>query len=191
MRTVEQTYYNFNELSNEVQLEVIDKAQSEGKFLHTYDFWVDDLIENFKNELTENGFPNATIRYSGFSSQGDGLCFDSDIDLAFFCENIQNKRIYKLVENGIIDNFFIEKNSYGYHYSHKKTRVVTAYLTGKPNIDKVLDSICIQIDNNRLAFCDKFYKNLEENYDYCNSVEFIRNELIETETEFEIDGTIV
>jgi hypothetical protein len=191
MRTVQKEYYTFIELSEEIKIEVIETAQSENMFEYEYDFYYDDVKPEFIKELTENGFPNATIKYSGFYSQGDGLCFDSDIDLAFFCETIQDIRIAKLIENGLIEPFSIEKNSYSNHYSHKKTRAVTAYLTGKPNIDKVLDYICIQIDNNRLAFCDKFYKNLEENYDYVNTVESITSHLIEGEYEFEIDGTIV
>ena len=191
MRTVEQTYYNFNELSNEVQNKVIEKAQSDFKFIDTYEFWAEDSIENFIQELTENGFHNAKIYYSGFSSQGNGLCFDSDIDLAFFCETIQEKRIAKLIENDEIVKFIIEKNSYSNHYSDEKTRYVSYWQTDYTNIDKVLESLCKKIENSRLEFCYKFYKDLESDYDYCNSDEFIRSEFIEREYEFEIDGTIV
>ena len=76
--------YSFNELSKEIQDKIIKKElESEYNIsYYDYDFLSNELLEDYKDQLSELGFNNASIHYSGFWNQGDGCCFTcKDIDL--------------------------------------------------------------------------------------------------------------
>ena len=69
----------FNDLSEDRQLEIV----------HTYmpDDWHDFIIEEIQEELSQAGFCDPKISYSGWYSQGDGA--------SFTCENIDVFKFYK------------------------------------------------------------------------------------------------
>lgn len=87
MKTIEIKLFEFEELSQEVQAKVLEKFSD----INVDDNWHDDSLENFKTELAEVGFTEAEISYSGFWSQGDGLSFDSKIDIDKFAETPNEK----------------------------------------------------------------------------------------------------
>jgi len=76
MRTIESSVnvYQFNELSSEAQQIAIDK------YIENYDFQfaAECVIEDFKQLGACFGLDIDKVFYSGFSSQGDGACFESD-----------------------------------------------------------------------------------------------------------------
>lgn len=186
MKTQTINTFSFNELSEKVQTKVLDKFR--------YDFnnnsFNDYLNEDFNIELSISGFYDSEIYYSGFYSQGDGLCFDAKINMSFFCETENEKRILKLIDNGLIENFTIQKTSFANHYSHEKTRYTNFWNSGKNNIDNVLSELCKKIENKRLELCNKFYSILEKDNDYFYSDENIKEIIIENEYEFFEDGQI-
>lgn len=186
MKTQTINTFTFNELSEKVQIKVLDKFRYD---FNNYSF-EDYLNEDFNLELSINGFYDSNIYYSGFYSQGNGLCFDAKININFFCETENEKRILKLIENGYIENFTIEKNNFSYHYSHEKTRYTDFWSTEKNNIDKVLNELCKKIENKRLELCCKFYSILEKDNDSFYSDENIKQIIIENEYEFFEDGNI-
>jgi hypothetical protein len=185
MRTIRTKIYLFDELSKEAQNNAIENFRN-----INVDFceWFDADFEGFKEDLNELGFINAEISFSGFYSQGDGACFDAKIDASKFAETINEKRIAKLIKNGYISEFEISKTSYANHYSHEKTRFVDFDSTGYKNIDEILQSLCEKIEVIRLEKSKEIYKSLEQQYDYLQSDEAVKETIIANDYEFTKDG---
>ena len=197
MRIVEQKIYKFSELSEKAQQKAIEDHRNFETEVYSSDF----LIDEFKQELANNGFLNAKICYGGFWSQGDGLSFNADINLIFFINSNKDqlpllhkilhseRDLYSYIDAGIC------KNSHSYHYSHKKTRyseVSFNYLDSR--IEKVLEKevkiLGELIESDRLDFCDKFYKILKDDYESRLEDENIIDSLVTGEYEFTENGEI-
>lgn len=77
MKTITQTIYRFNELSNEAKQKVIDNHYENEE----YDFLYYDLSESLREYLKEANceFYDIKLYYSLTNCQGDGLCFEGDV----------------------------------------------------------------------------------------------------------------
>lgn len=89
-KKVELEVYTFKELMQRRSQRAIDKAReflldNENDFSYVLDMW--------KQALTQIGFNDPEIRFSGFSSQGDGASFTAIVDVEklanFFADTIQ------------------------------------------------------------------------------------------------------
>lgn len=186
MRTIRTKIYKFEELSKEAQENAIYKMRD----INTdCDDWYDCIFEGFQETLTEAGFYDATIQFSGFWSQGDGLSFDAKIDASKFSETTNEKRVVNLIDNNYISEFIIEKTSFANHYCHEKTRFVDYDATDYNNINKVLENLCEKIEAKRLELCRNFYKTLEKDYYYLQSDEAVKETILCNDYEFLKDGT--
>jgi RNA binding exosome subunit len=154
-----------------------------------YDDWYNFIFEDFQETLIKNGFYNADIQFSGFWSQGDGLCFDAKIDASKFAETTNEKRVVNLIDDNYITEFTIEKTSFANHYSHEKTRFVDYDATDYNNINKVLENLCDKIEEKRLELCKDFYKRLEKSYYHLQSDEVVKETILANEYEFLSNGT--
>lgn len=195
MRTVAQNIYSFIELSESAK----EKAIQNQRNYEQENYSPDELLKEFSEELSNNGFLKSKIYYSGFCSQGDGLSFDSEIDLKFFVVKHKDRLplLFKRVDR--LDDYIeaaIYKNSYANHYSHRKTRYteVTTQVNTDPRVDKLLNREVITLDElvdfDRLAFCDKFYRELEIDYDRAMDDDSIIETLKANDYEFLRDGEI-
>ena len=73
MRIIETKVYSFDELSKEAK----EKALEELRYINVdYENWADDTIEQIKRIGSYLGIEIDQVLYSGFSSQGDGACFE-------------------------------------------------------------------------------------------------------------------
>jgi hypothetical protein len=73
MRTIQTTVYRFSELSEEAK----EKSIETNRDINCGDsFWSECVIEDAKEQAKTIGIDIDHIYYSGFSSQGDGACFD-------------------------------------------------------------------------------------------------------------------
>ena len=186
MKTIELNLYSFNELSKESQAIAIDKMRE----INTeHDDWYECILEGFTEQLSEAGFLDATIQFSGFWSQGDGLCFDAKIDASKFATTINEKRVCDLIYAGLIDEFTIEKTSFANHYSHEKTRYIDYSTCNGDNLNEELKILCEKIEDKRLELCKDFYNTLEKDYYYLQSYECVKETIIANEYEFLKDGT--
>jgi hypothetical protein len=186
MRTIRTKIYSFNELSKAAQETALDKL----RYINTYDDnWHDFMSEDFQEQLKEVGFDDAKIQFSGFSSQGDGLCFDAKIDALKFAETTNEKRAARLINNNYISEFTIEKTSFANQYSHEKTRYVDYDSTDYNNINEVLENLCDKIEKKRLELCEDFYKRLEKSYYYLQSDEVVKETILANDYEFLSNGT--
>jgi len=131
MRTMEISVYMFDELSEKAKERVLEKHRD----INVDHEWHESTIAAWKEKLAEKGFEDAKIYFSGFSSQGDGACFDAECNIsklavAVYSSKLVDEGFYRevlqLLVNG--DSLIIakiEKNSYGNHYSHANTRYIS------------------------------------------------------------------
>jgi len=200
MRTIttETTIYMFDELPDESK----DLAIENYRDINVDHDWYDFSLDYHKERLEKIGFTNAEIHFSGFWSQGDGACFDAHIDIItilnnwlFTADNYRDARKYQrwliLAEHGLLDNAFnIAKNSYGYHYSHERTRYIDIYFVPDCLSDSEAQEVAERLESMRLDLSQEIYKSLESEYDYLTSDEIIAESLIINEYEFTEDGKI-
>ncbi len=189
MKTLEIKLFTFEELSEKVQAKLIEKHRN----INVFDDWHDDSINSYQEELIEVGFNDAKISYSGFWSQGDGLSFDAKIDIDKFAETPSEKRVANLINNGDIDTFTICKNHYANHYSHVRTRYIDVPFIQSykhTNIEAILGVLKERINDKRVELCDKYYRELETEYNRLVSDEEIKATLIENEYDYLEDGRI-
>ena len=185
MRTVRTKVYKFDELSAEAQIEAIQNFRN---INNSDDFWFDVILEGFKEKLDIIGFSDATIQFSGFWSQGDGLSFDAIVNVSKFATTTNEIRVSKLIDFGFIDEFTIEKTSFANHYSHEKTRYIDYSTCNGDNLNEELEKLCNKIESKRLYLCREFYSILEKEYYFLESDECVKETIILNEYEFLKDG---
>lgn len=184
MRTIRTKVYKFEELSSEAKQVAIEDNRN-----INIDFdWYEPMFESFIEKLNEVGFYDVEIFFNGFYSQGDGASFDGKINALQFAETTNEKRVAKLIDEGNLEGFTIEKTTYSNHYSHEKTRYVDVCREDRKNIDNVLVSLCEKIESKRLELSKEIYNDLYKLYEELQSDEFISDILIANEYEFLSNG---
>ena len=186
MRIIKTEVYKFEELSDEVQEEVLDKHRM---YNVEYDEWWDSVIEYWKEMLDVIGFEDAEIFFSGFWSQGDGAVFEAEIDLDKVCSHLmycdattyseaRDLRAAALADQaGLIEEVFIHRRDT--RYSHENTATVS-WCADYGFIDCVMELI----EDFRLSLCQEIYISLEKEYEYLTSDEVVKECIIETDMEF-------
>ena len=182
--------------------EVKEKAIEKNRFINVdFDDWCEPTIDSWTEKLKDIGFEGVKIYFRVFYSQGDGACFD--------CNEIDNQKLFDyLLSVGKIsekefDNlkdvfdwfkFAIETNSFATYYSHEKTRFISLEILDYNYIDekqeKLLNEIEKTIEEIRLEFCDRIYKDLENEYYYLTSDDSVYETLKTNEFYFESNGEI-
>ena len=76
------TVYTFEELQKLGDKQAIERAADWLRQGIVDGDWYDITIDEWKRWLSAVGFEDAKIAFSGFSSQGDGASFTSDVDVA-------------------------------------------------------------------------------------------------------------
>ena len=99
MKKITINLYSFNELSPEIQKKVLD----DNRTINVNYNWHDFIYDNWKEKLTSFGFINPEIYFSGFYSQGDGACFDADIDLETVLKNAPEEYKKLILANNHIE----------------------------------------------------------------------------------------
>jgi hypothetical protein len=138
------------------------------------------------------------IEWSGFSSQGDGACFEGTytyqpgIAAAIATEAPGNDS----GENIILRRIATELESYGvlsatltkrdHHYSHPYTVEIEVY--DSEGIDITTGTRGKAVAQALRDFMNWIYRNLEAEYDYQNADEQIEEAIISNEYEFYADG---
>lgn len=190
--TVEYKVYKFEELSDAAKKKVIEELRD----INIWDDWHEYTIEDFKEDLTEVGFENPEVCYSGFCSQGDGASFDARCNIEKLVKTIGDKRfkpLVKLYRAGLF-GLTIEKTSFANHYSHEKTRYITEEFAF--NCDKhrkLMDLGCrfqSYVESLRRDWCQDIYHKLEREYDYLTSEEAIKETIEANGYEFLESGKI-
>lgn len=192
--TKEYIVYDYNDILNN---ETLKKKVLEKHYDINVDFddWDSCIIDDWTEKLTNIGFCNPKIYYSGFWSQGDGACFEiSGVDWELLLKNYNCKHKQWILQ--FLQNYccgYIRKNRFGYHYSHEKTR----YFELENNccfsyfrIENQLKNIENYIENLRYELSCQLYSDLEKGYDYLTSEAAILETIQANEYEFYSDGSI-
>ena len=195
MRTQEITIYKYSELS--------DKAKTRAKdyFIENWlepDEWAN--LDFHKQELEEKGFSDPQIFYSGFCSQGDGASFTcKSIDLELFMKTYNmnsktDKMLLQAYKKGWIDGIKVSRIIASRYY-HEQTMQIewNFYLNSeKPpyRIETAMENLELAILEIAQDEARAIYKNLEEDYEYHCSDEYISSVYDDNDIEFTEDGKI-
>jgi hypothetical protein len=192
----------------ELQADAKDRALDAHRQINVdFDGWWDGVYEDWKEKLEGMGFLEPKIWFRGFSSQGDGACFDcGHIDVRKFASGKKEDFIRLLfphinkyldaVENCI--SFAVKENSYATHYCHWNTRYVDwevhtnyeeelgVHLSAKFE-DKVKEMGDL-IEQVRADLSKEIYADLEKEYDYLTSDEAVGEALEANDYLFDEEG---
>ncbi len=198
--------YKFEELSEESQQKAI-----ENNIDINVDYeWSEYSIEQWKERLHMIGFENAEIRFSGFSSQGSGASFTSDIDLEKIINTLamcglsySNYHKYNALErmeyHGLIDiqaevrrtsNHYVHENTCTVHHSFDYYHDTGLTDTQFNNIEGIAQDFIEEIEYLRSQLSQEIYYDLRKEYEWRNSDEQVKESLIANEYEFTADGEI-
>jgi len=190
--TVVYKIFKFDELSKEVQEKVLDKNRHWN--VEFFDWWC-NVYDDYKERLEAVGFEDPKIWFSGFSSQGDGACFDATVDseklVKFFIEAGHDK--YKKLLRIAYNNIQITINSHGSNYSHERCRYINLELNNYrecPRLEKLVNEFEEDVEQLRLDFSREIYRSLETDYEWLTSDECVKESLEANEVEFKEDGSI-
>jgi hypothetical protein len=194
METVELVLYQIDELSEKARQKAIDNNRDWN--VDGFDWWC-NVYDDYKRELEERGFFAPEIWFSGFCSQGDGACFDAQIDLNELLNWVSDKSKYRhlvpFIEDGTI-HASIEKNSYGYHYSHERTRYIELehpfWKERCPRSASLCKELQEELEEIRYDLSHKIYRSLEKDYEWLTSDECVEESLKTNEVRFLENGEV-
>lgn len=189
--------YTFEELSPEVQEEVIQ----DNRDYNVDNDWDDFTLDEWKEKLAAAGFPDASIYYRGFSSQGDGasfLCKRVDIPalLRYNKSRTDYRRLLYAIDR---EHVYAEiEITQGGYYCHEYTMGTEDDLTYQADMPAsrtdALDAqweqvVSLALETGR-TLARQVYKELEKEYDYLTSGEAIKESLISNDVFFTESGKI-
>jgi len=93
--------YQFDELSPEAKKRAIGKFRDSGKDWSDSDH--EDLVEDFKQQLQELGFPHEDVMAAIGFVQGDGVGFAGSLDWREYIEKNKLKQFKPLLESDEVD----------------------------------------------------------------------------------------
>ena len=180
MREITVKIYKFNELDAKVQEKVINEMT---RFIQEMDAptFLDDITDAWREKLTELGYENPEILYSGFGSQGDGASFTSD--------NIKEASGIKELIDQLSEEeraeISIRLRRIDSRYYHENTVTVDA-----EGLDSALMAQKLEIDAHEVIkkLSREIYKELETAYDGLSSRENVIDFIDENDYEFFADG---
>lgn len=178
--------FSFDELSKEVQSDVLDKFRHHNV---EFDEWYDYIFEDFIDEQAKNGFiiEKKEVFFSGFGSQGDGASFKASVDLEkwLFGRNIL-KKYRQLIQKA---NFIITANNN--HYCHAETMDIDFNaLDLTPKNELLANKLADLILDDAKDQANKLYKKLEDNFFYLTSDDAIKETIEANDYQFLADGSI-
>jgi len=157
MQTVTFNLHSFSELSSAAQERAIARYREQGLENDLFDDQY--LLQDFRDRLGAHGIDNITFRYTGFSSQGDGLSFIAQVgDIPHFLTSIGYHAETKQDLNRNMDITFWPIDT---RYNHERT------------VDTLIDLYDVALKNGplyyaiedwRIKMCQEMYRELESLY---------------------------
>lgn len=174
MRTVRTKVYKFSELSESAKQKAIEKFWD----INVDYSWHELSVEGHEEILSDKGYVNPKVMFSGFASQGDGACFTCDkIDFNIFLEG-------KYKDLDISANIT-------HNWRHYFATSTTVNLDAGDDISQELyDEIENTIKGERENLGNEIYRKLEKEHDYLTSEEAIIETIEANEYEFTKDGKL-
>lgn len=191
--TTVKNIYTFDELSDDQKQAVFENWRTE----YQDDFWSENIIYDATEIATLMGIDIDKIYFSGFSCQGDGACFTGNY--AYKKGSVKAvKNYYASVDtrlHEIVQTLCDLQKPHFYrltcsikhsgHYYHEFCTQIDTYV-GEDTTPYVLGSINEVLRD----FMRWIYKQLETEYEYTQSDEYITDTIEANEYEFYADGSI-
>lgn len=192
MQTITRQYqvYKFDELPDQIKQKALDKYRDWNVNSWNENGWAEYILEQQEAGLSSMGFDNAKIYFSGFSSQGDGACFEASVNITQYIKNRRLGNKFRALLNQ--EECFSYSITHSGHYYHEHSMKVEQGFWGEPTekaqtqAELLLELIEIEI----VEIAKRIYKKLEEEYDYLTSDEAITESFLENGYDFTIDGEI-
>ena len=175
--------YSFGELSDEAR----DKAcQQVGDSMTDYAGWWYDTFDLFVERCKKYGMDVDVddIRFTGFGSQGDGA--------SFVCDNINTKKLLHTLGIQVSDG--LEEKVLDYIYEvdiirtsaqayHEQTVQVELFIDEDALVEEeeiiqyiihdIADTLEFKLEALKDDLCQQLYNELEQEYDYFHSMEYV------------------
>ncbi len=198
METITKNYqvFTFDELSKEAKEKALDDARDVNVEYHD---WYEYVYEQWNEKLTELGYENTDISFSGFWSQGDGASFTAkSINVRDWCKANKKLKKYAKFLSGEAKGdyemtFWVERTDS--HYSHYNTCDVKAdYYTINKSMnaeqEKQYYELIDEIEDNREELSRELYRDLEKEYEGLTSDEAVKDFFDCNDTKFLENGSV-
>jgi len=197
MRIKEIEVYSFAELSEDAKEHVFEKH---GDINVNHDWWYD--YDDKKEIAKLMGIDIDNIYFSGFSSQGDGACFEGNYEyrkgsvkavMDYAPEDIELHRIVKELQSIQKRCFYSARASVKQsgHYMHKYCTKISVdfenYNTGIDYYNQKYEEDIIELLRDYMEW---IYRNLEKEYEYLTGEDAIVETIEANEYEFDVDGNM-
>ena len=206
MKTIQLELFSFNELSDVAKAKAIESERNSENLEYHYS----GEVEYYQDVLKHIGFTNVEISFSGFYSQGDGASFTADYDSSLInLDELKNHNteLYSLMaridsvfgESGLTSDNIITASvkRVSRHYSHHNTVAIDdiaingedEWITEDSKVYKAFEAIENYLSSLKDDICCIIYNNLEKEYEYQTSDEYIAELLTINDYYFLEDGT--
>ena len=180
---------NNNELVNEDGKTLDELIEEYRNAPVEFNDWHEYIIEDWTEKLEALGYEDPEIMFSGFWCQGDGAGFTPRYDIDKFVDN--NKPLiiqwlFPKITDGIDDlknwlSIFITHTG---NYYHKHSYNLNIDVEGEPEfitedkLEEIATELECILEEQRLELCNEIYEDLQIEYEYLTSDEYIKEWLI-------------
>lgn len=192
MKTKTIKLYTFDELSEEAKKKALEKLYD----INVYDdYWYDDMLEEFKEDMKKMGYYVENVYFRGFWSQGDGACFTGSVDILEYVKIKKLGNKYRKLLHYVKDmGGSVDITTSGRYYHPETMRFEDNIIQmGSLYDDEILQQATIIVDlieKEAREKVDELYERLEEQYDYLVSEEAIIDTIECNDYYFTKDGEL-
>lgn len=192
MKKVTVEVYELNELKDDAYRSVIEKYRTINV---EFDYWFEDITKKWEAELEAMGYKSPKIYFSGFSSQGDGVCFTAEsIDFRQVLMEVEKKgiaqkwgRVIKAFDEGNLEGRITHHQRYYYATS---TDVEIDLLGDADWFENDCEKLYALIETHREELGNKLYKELEREYDDLTTEDAVHDTIEANDMLFTKDGRV-
>lgn len=192
--TTTKNIYTFDELPEEIQEKAIDKLRD----INVDHEWWEYIYDDAKEIGKLMGIKITNIYFSGFSSQGDGACFEGEY---FYNKGgvkalkdyaPQDKELHRIVkelqkiERPAFYHLYAYVKHRGHYYHEMETDIEV-----RNDYRDVSDDEENGIKETLRDFMRWIYRTLKKEFEYLTGEEAIRETIIANEYEFDENGNLV
>ena len=189
MKTITLQLFTFDELDEKAQEAVLDKLRHVNV---DDDYWYEATYSEWKEQLAKRGFEDAEIRFSGFSSQGDGASFTcKSVDALKWAKALKiklSRAMQKAFKEGEL-TANVSRNGFG-SYVHDMT--ICADIEGEAEgVDgNEYAPLADAMTEDARTLSRLLYRALENDYEYRTSDDAVKECIEANEWTFEKNGTM-
>jgi hypothetical protein len=131
MHTIAVNLYTFEELAPQMQQQVVERESS----INIEDaYWYEPIIEDWTQQLENLGFEQVKILFTGFGTQGDGACFEANVNIAEYLRAHHVETQYPLLAQ--YPEYVDVSLKHRGRYSHERsTHLVPSFNADVVNLD--------------------------------------------------------